>query len=58
MLKKQIYEKDSRMGRILKQRSSQIKIIEGNMDSAKYIDILESSFDEMNSILPNGWILQ
>ena len=28
------------------------------MDSAKYIDILESSFDEMNSILPNGWILQ
>ena len=28
------------------------------MDSAKYIDILESSFDEMNSILPIGWILQ
>ena len=28
------------------------------MDSTKYIDILESSFDEMNSILPNGWILQ
>ena len=28
------------------------------MDSAKYIDILESSFDEMNSILPNRWILQ
>ena len=28
------------------------------MDSVKYIDILESSFDEMNSILPNGWILQ
>ena len=35
-----------------------LKFFEGNMDSAKYIDILESSFDEMNSILPNGWILQ
>ena len=35
-----------------------LKFFEGNMDSAKYIDILESSFDEINSILPNGWILQ
>ena len=35
-----------------------LKFFEGNMDSTKYIDILESSFDEMNSILPNGWILQ
>ena len=35
-----------------------LKFFEGNMDSANYIDILESSFDEMNSILPNGWILQ
>ena len=34
-----------------------LKFFEVNMDSAKYIDILESSFDEMNSILPNGWIL-
>ena len=33
-----------------------LKFFEGNMDSAKYIDILESSFDEMNSILPKGWI--
>ena len=28
-----------------------LKFFEGNMDSAKYIDILVSSFDEMNSIL-------
>ena len=35
-----------------------LKFFERNMDSAKYIDILESSFDEMNLILPNGWILQ
>ena len=28
-----------------------------NMDSTKYINILESYFDEINSILPNGWIL-
>ena len=28
------------------------------MDSAKYIDILKSFFDEMNLILPNGWTLQ
>ena len=35
-----------------------LKFFEGNMDSAKYIYILKSSFDEMNSILPNGWFLQ
>ena len=35
-----------------------LKFFEGNMDSAKFIDIQESSFDEINSILPNGWILQ
>ena len=35
-----------------------LNFFEGNMDSAKYIYILESSFDEMNKILPNGWILQ
>ena len=28
------------------------------MDSAKYINILENSFDEMNSILHYRWILQ
>ena len=28
------------------------------MDSAKYIDILESCFDELNSIFPKWWILQ
>ena len=28
------------------------------MDSQKYIDILESFLDEINSILPDGWILQ
>ena len=27
------------------------------MDLQKYIDILESSLNEMNSILPDGWIL-
>ena len=35
-----------------------LKFFEENMDSQKYIDILESSLDEINSILPNGWILQ
>ena len=28
------------------------------MDSQKYIDILESSLDEMNFILPDEWIMQ
>ena len=41
------------MGRILNKRVVKLKIFERNMDSAKYIDILESSFDEMNLILPN-----
>ena len=39
-------------------RVVKLKFFVGNMDSAKYIDILESSFDEMNSILTNEWILQ
>ena len=34
-----------------------LNFFEENMDSQKYIDILENSLDEMNSILPDGWIL-
>ena len=58
MLKKQIYEKIYVWSAFWSKGVVKLKFFEGNMDSAKYIDILESSFDEMNSILPNGWILQ
>ena len=54
----QIYQNDSCMGGFWNKEVVKLKFFSGSMDSKKYIDILESSSDKMNLILPNRWILQ
>ena len=34
------------------------QFFEGNMDSKKYIEILNNSKREMNELIPDKWILQ
>ena len=57
-VEKSKYKKTHVWGAFWSKGVVKLKFFEGNMNSAKYIDVQESSFDEINSILPNGWILQ
>ena len=42
------------MGSILKHRSNQFRVFEGNMDSQKYVSILENNINKTEEMLPKN----
>ena len=56
--KDQVHQKINVWGAFCSKGTIELQFFEGNMDSQKYIEILENSRREMNELLTDKWTLQ
>ena len=53
-----VHKKGKCLGAFWSMGTVKLQFFEGNMDSKKYIEILNNSKREMNKLIPDKWILQ